>query len=41
MNNLTVLVQDLLSQHGYRCIQEKDGDDVLQGQVRLESGRRG
>ena len=41
MNNLTVLVQDLLSEHGYRCIQEKAGDDVLQGQVRLESGHIG
>ncbi len=41
MNNLTALVQDLLSEHGYQCIQEKTGEDILHSRIRLESGRIG
>ena len=38
MNNLTSLVQELLSEHGYRLIQGKQAEDILLSRIRLETG---
>jgi len=38
MNNLTSLVQDLLSEHGYRFIQSKQTEGILLSRIRLETG---
>jgi hypothetical protein len=41
MNNLTTLLQELLSEHGYQCLSHNQRDDTLRSQVRLQSGHFG